>query len=103
MNTNALVAVALLVVALGIGIGAWVVQKTPDTANLELSKVRFAAATSTGILLLIVFASVLYFASPTGPGKDVFNAIVPAVIPIIGAMIGYLFGSLSSSSSKAKP
>lgn len=93
MDPNVLVIVALLVVVIGIGIGAWVVVRTPDRAELEASKVRFAAATFTGILLLIVFVSVLYVAVPTGPGKEIFGAIVPAVTPIAGAIVGYLFGT----------
>ena len=93
MDPNILVIVALLVVVIGIGTGAWVVVRTPDTAELEASKVRFAAATFTGILLLIVFVSVLYFAAPTGPGKQIFGAIVPALTPIAGAILGYLFGT----------
>lgn len=93
MDSNLLVAIALTVVVSGIGIGAWVVVKTPDGADFERSKVRFAAATFTGILLLIVFVSVLYFASPTGPGEEIFGAIVPAVTPIAGAIVGYLFGA----------
>jgi hypothetical protein len=93
MTPNTLVIVALLVVVVGIGVGAWVVVRTPDTAELESSKVRFAAATFTGILLLIVFVSVLYFAAPTGPGDKIFGTIVPAVTPIAGAIIGYLFGT----------
>jgi hypothetical protein len=92
MNTF-LVGSALLVVVVGVGIGAWVVVRTPDNANFELSKVRFAAATFTGILLLLVFVSVLYFADSAGAGKEIFSAIVPAVTPIAGAIIGYLFGS----------
>ena len=92
MGTMVLVIIALVVVVVGIGIGAWVVVKTPDSADLESSKVRFAAATFTGILLLIVFSSVLYVAYPIG-GKEVFGAIVPAVTPIAGAIIGYLFAS----------
>jgi hypothetical protein len=93
MDTNSMVITALLVVVVGIGIGAWVVVRTPDTANLESSKVRFAAATFTGILLLIIFTSVLYVAAPTGPGKEIFGTIVPALTPIGGAIIGYLFGT----------
>jgi len=93
MDSNLLAVIALLVVAIGIGIGALVVVKTPDSANLESSKVRFAAATFTGILLLIMFTSMLYFASPTGAGKEIFGTIVPALTPIGGAIIGYLFGT----------
>ncbi len=93
LDSNALVAVALFVVVVGIVIGAWVVVKTPDGANFESSKIRFAAATFTGILLLIVFVSILYFADPKGAGKEIFSAIVPAITPIAGAIIGYLFGT----------
>ena len=93
MSANALVIIALLVVVVGVSIGAWVIMKTPDGANFELSKIRFAAATFTGILLLIVFVSVLYFASPTGPGEKIFGTVVPAVTPIAGAIVGYLFGT----------
>jgi hypothetical protein len=93
MGANALVVIALLVVVAGVAIGARVVMNTPDGSNFELSKVRFAAATFAGILLLIVFVSVLYFASPTGPGKEIFGTIVPAVTPIAGAIVGYLFGT----------
>jgi hypothetical protein len=93
MGPNTLVVIALVVVVIGIGIGAWVVVRTPDTANLESSKIRFAAATFTGILLLIVFAAVLYFASPAGPGKEIFTLIVPAITPIAGAIVGYLFAT----------
>jgi hypothetical protein len=93
MDPTYMVIAALLVVAFGVGLGARVIAKAADTENLETSKVRFAAATFTGILLLIVFASVLYVAFPTGAGKEVFGAIVPAVTPIAGGVIGYLFGT----------
>lgn len=94
MDKNTMVVIALFVVVIGIGLGAWVVAKTPDTANVEISKIRFAAA--SGILLLIVFASVLYVAysdEAKDAGKEVFKAIVPAVTPIAAAIAGYLFGS----------
>jgi hypothetical protein len=93
MDNIGLVTAALAVVVIGIGVGAWVVVRTPDGSDMEISKVRFAAATFTGILLLIVFASVLFYTSPDGPGKDIFTAIVPAVTPIVGAVIGYLFAT----------
>ena len=91
MDANLLVIVALIVVVFVIGVAAWVIVKTPDSADLEASKIRFAAATFTGILLLIIFSMVVYFASPTGPGKEIFSTIVSALAPIAGAIIGYLF------------
>jgi hypothetical protein len=54
VDANVMVIVPLVVVVTRIGIGAWMVVKTPDSANLESRKVSFAAATFTGALLLIV-------------------------------------------------
>jgi cytochrome bd-type quinol oxidase subunit 2 len=96
MGAIVLAILAVVVVVSLVGIGAWVVVKTPDSADLEARKVRFAAATFTGLLSLIVFASLLYIAYPAGAGKEVFVAIVPAVTPIAGAIIGYLFGTKNS-------
>jgi glucan phosphoethanolaminetransferase (alkaline phosphatase superfamily) len=93
MGANELVVLALGVVVVVILIAAFVVVKIPMHPDFEVTKLRFAAATFSGILLLIVFVSVLFFANATGPGKDIFSAIVPAVTPIAGAIIGYLFGS----------
>jgi hypothetical protein len=102
MDANTLVVVALIVVVLVIGVAAWVLVKTPDSADLEGSKIRFAAATFTGILLLIIFSIVVYFASPTGPGKEVFSTIVSSLAPIAGAIVGYLFGTRKSPASGDK-
>lgn len=89
---DVLVYAALLILALGVGIGGWVVAATAD-ADIEKSKVRFAAATFTGILLLIVFTSVLYFVDASGPGKEIFEKILTALTPIAGGIVGYLFAS----------
>ena len=67
---------ALLVVLVVVAIGAWVVVKTPASGSAETSKVRFAAATSAGIMVLVVFIIVLYVISPTGPGKEVFAIVM---------------------------
>ena len=96
-----LVYFALFFVVLVVGVGGWVVVNTADTQDLEKSKVRFAAATFTGILLLIVFTAVLYFvdstgANPTDTGQKIFDKVFTGLIPIAGGIIGYLFASKES-------
>ena len=93
MDSNSMVIIALVVVVIGIAIGAWVVAKTPDSQNLEIAKVRFGAAIFTGSLLLIVFAIVVYAAYPNEVGKGIFTAILPALTAISGSILGYLFAT----------
>ena len=69
---------------------------TPDSGDLDTRKVRFAAVTFTGILMLFVFTSVLYFVDPQGPGKEIFDKAVTAMTPLVGAIIGYIFASRRS-------
>ena len=90
---DALVYIALLILVIGVGYAGWVIIRTPETDSLEHSKVRFAAATFTGILLLIVFTAVLYFVNPDGPGKEIFEKVFTALTPITGGIIGYLFAT----------
>jgi hypothetical protein len=94
MDLQWLVLFALLLVGAGVALGARVVSRTPESTNVEVSKIRFAAATFTGILLLIVFICILYFVSnPTAAGKEIFDKLVPALTPIAGAIVGYIFGT----------
>ena len=93
MNFEPLVYASLAMLAAGVGYAGWVIMKTPESDSLEKSKVRFAAATFTGMLLLIVFTATLYFVNPDGPGKVIFEKIVTALTPIIGGIIGYLFAT----------
>jgi cytochrome bd-type quinol oxidase subunit 2 len=89
-----LVYVALAAVLLVMGLGAWVITKTPEDADIETRKLRFAAATFTGITMLFVFVSVLYFVSPAdGPGKQIFDKGFTAMFTLAGTIVGYLFGS----------
>jgi peptidoglycan/LPS O-acetylase OafA/YrhL len=89
---DALVYAALVALVIVVGVGAWVVKNTPS-ADLEQGKVRFAAATFAGMLLLIVFIAVLYFVNPDGPGKDIFTTVFPALASIAAGIAGNLYGS----------
>jgi len=94
-----LVYCALLVVVVGIAYAGWVILKTEESDSLEKSKVRFAAATFTGIMLLIVFTATLYFVdsaeaqTASQAGKAIFERVVTALTPIAGGIIGYLFAA----------
>ena len=93
-----LVYLALIGVLIVIGISAWVIVKTPDTADQEARKVRFAAATFTGITMLFVFAACLYIAGgENGPGREIFDKGSSAMFALAGSIVGYLFGSNKTS------
>lgn len=84
---------ALLAFLIVVGIAAYLLARTPDAGDLDTRKIRFAAVTFTGILMLFVFTAVLYFVEPDGPGKVIFDKAVTAMTPLAGAIIGYLFAS----------
>jgi hypothetical protein len=94
-----LVYLALLFVVIGFIWCAGLVVRTPDqSVDLETRKLRFAAATFAGILMLFVFVATLYFAgepkqSATNPGKEIFDKGLTAMFTLAGAIVGYLFGT----------
>lgn len=65
-----------------------------DPVELEVRKIRFAAVTFTGIMVLLVFVSLLYFLDRPGStaGAIIFEKTLTALTPLAGAIIGYLFG-----------
>src|SRR5262245_52960347 len=83
-----------LIVVIGImAYGASVLTRnTQDTADLETRKIRLAAATFTGIFLLFIFTSILYYVNPDGAGKDIFDKAFTAMFTIVGTVVGYIFG-----------
>lgn len=90
---DALVYFALVAVVIVTLVSAYVVKVTPEAPNLETRKVRFAAATFTGILMLLLFTAVLYFVDPNGSGKVIFDKTFTGLSPIAGGIIGYFFAS----------
>jgi len=84
---------ALLAFLIVVGVAGYVLAITPDTGDLDTRKIRFAAVTFTGILMLFVFTAILYFVDPQGPGREIFDKAVTAMTPLAGAIIGYLFAS----------
>jgi cytochrome bd-type quinol oxidase subunit 2 len=93
-----LVYLALVLVVVVIGIAAWVLVKTPDATDPEARKLRFAAATFTGITMLFVFAASLYVAGgEDGPGREIFDKGLTAMFTLAGSIVGYLFGSAKNA------
>jgi hypothetical protein len=95
-----LVYLSLVLVVLVIGIAAVVIARIPEQVDLETRKVRFAAATFTGILMLFVFSASLYFAdrgTGASAGKEVFEKGLSAMFTLAGTIVGYLFGVTRSS------
>jgi hypothetical protein len=102
INTSIIyIGLALIAPIAAIVFGAIVVIRTPDEVDLETRKIRFAAAMFTGILVLFIFAAILYFAQCTtncnGSGQAIFDKAVTAMTPLAGVIIGYLFGTRKSS------
>lgn len=103
--SHALPFVGLLGVIGTVGIAAWVLMRLPDGVDLETRKIRFAAATFTGILILFVFAALMYLADigDKGAGKEIFEKAVTAMTPLAGVIVGYLFGTKSSTLPNPPP
>ena len=97
---DALVYLSLAAVVLVVLAAAAVIVFVPENADLETRKVRFAAATFTGIMFLFVFVASLYFSdNGGGAGKEIFEKGVTAMFTLAGSIVGYLFGSAKSTSS----
>ena len=78
-----------------VAIAGFVLLRLPKTEAIEIQKIRFAATTFTGLLLVYVLAAVLYYVDirvPNTAGKEIFDKTITAMTPLIGAIVGYLFG-----------
>jgi hypothetical protein len=98
MDRISLVYAALGLLLLTAFVTAWVLVRTPNTDNAETRRLRFAAVTFTGILMLFVFTAILYFAD-SNTGKDIFEKAVTAMTPLAGTIIGYLFASRGNANN----
>ncbi len=91
MQYDLLVYAALFGLLAVVVLGGIVVMRIPERSDLETRKVRFAAATFTGILMLFVFAAALYFVDGRGIGEKIFDKAFSGMSPLAGAIVGYLF------------
>jgi hypothetical protein len=100
---HVLAVIALSGVIVILAMAAVVLLRTPDNVDLETRKIRFAAATFTGILILFVFSAILYFADRGPTGKEIFEKAITAMTPLAGVIVGYLFGTRSPPAKAEAP
>lgn len=76
------------------GMGTWLLARERAEADFETRKLRFAAATFTGILMLIIYMGTLCFAEGEQATKaqGMFEKTLGALAPLGGTIIGYFFG-----------
>jgi len=100
-STAVIATVCVLAVIFFVG---WLLLRLPRADDIETQKIRFAAATFTGILMVFVFAAALYFvdARAPAPGKDIFEKAMTAMTPLLGVIIGYLFGTKEKTTPSKK-
>lgn len=93
--------IALAGVILTVIFAGFVLLELPVAPAIETQKLRFAATTFTGILIVFVFAAILYFGDPgaKNAGKDIFDKAITAMTPLIGVIVGYLFGAKSNATT----
>jgi len=82
------------------GLAAWVIANTTDAQDPDTRRIRFAAATFTGLMMLMFFVTILWFTKPD-PGKEIFSAAMAVLSPLAGVMVGYLFGASRASNPPA--
>jgi branched-subunit amino acid permease len=98
----------------------FIFKQEKEQPDIEVRKIRFAAATFTGIMFLFVFISSLYFVGsmkkaaeskesqkaeccckePSNPGKEIFEKGLTSMFTLAGTIAGYLFGTGSSRRRK---
>jgi cytochrome bd-type quinol oxidase subunit 2 len=64
----------------------------PADTDIEVRKMRLAGGAMVAFFSLFVFVTILYFADPDGPGKEIFEKAYTAILTLTGAVVGYVFG-----------
>jgi len=75
---------------------AYKLKEMPGDA--EARRIRFAAATMTGVLIVFVLGMSFYVALDPRPetGKDIFESCQKVLVPIVTLVLGYWFGAKNS-------
>ena len=92
MNTTILL-VILSVFTISMIITGIVLKHTPETEDFEKQKIRFAAVTFTGILVLVLLTGIMAIMDSSDKGIEVFKSILTALTPISGGIVGYFFAA----------
>ncbi|MCU6497381.1 hypothetical protein LPN04_06175 [Rugamonas sp. A1-17] len=97
MNLDYIIIFILLLFIFIVAIVAYVILKTPESSEFETLKIRFAAVTFTGIMVLILVTAVLGIHDTSGHGMEVFKTVMTGLSPIAGGIVGYLFSAREKS------
>jgi hypothetical protein len=65
----------------------------PANAEIEIRKMRLAGGAMVSLFSVFIFAMVLYFVDPDGPGKEIFERAFTTILTLMGTIIGYVFGA----------
>lgn len=96
-NSTILIMSILGVFVVAMFITAKIVKDIPEAKDVETRKIRFAAVTFTGIMMLVLVTAILAVAIPTDTSFEVFKTVITALSPVAGGIIGYLFASRNSN------
>jgi uncharacterized BrkB/YihY/UPF0761 family membrane protein len=88
-----LVYLALAPVIGAIFLAIAVMTSIPANDEIEVRKMRLAGGAMVSLFSLFIFAMVLYFVDPNGPGKEIFEKAYTAILTLMGTIIGYAFGA----------
>jgi hypothetical protein len=65
----------------------------PENTEIEIRKMRLAGGAMVSLFSVFIFAMVLYFVDPDGPGKEIFEKAFTAILTLMGTIMGYVFGT----------
>jgi hypothetical protein len=68
----------------------------PANAEIEIRKMRLAGGAMVCLFSLFIFAMILYFVDPDGPGREIFEKAFTTILTLMGTIIGYVFGAAKS-------
>lgn len=79
--------------------------RVKPTPNFDYSRLYFAAGVLAFIGFIFILAMLLYSfdKSPTGTGKEIFDACVKVIPPIITLIIGFYFGTAQRVPESSQP
>jgi cytochrome bd-type quinol oxidase subunit 2 len=94
LTMNYLPLVTLIGCFLTIIVGAWLLKHTKESTDPDARRIRFAAATLTGILLVLLYSMSLYAGNINEiSGKEIFDKCFLVLPPFGAIVLGFWFGS----------
>lgn len=83
----------LIVFVIAMITSARLIQALDNPDNFEVRKIRFAAVTFTGIMVLLLVIGILSILEGSDNSAAIFEKVITGLSPIAGGIVGYLFAS----------